>query len=77
LINALGTQNADKNYEKREHNPACRWLHNSLISACKVQYAPTESRLQGKSNFRFVPEADVDKTALNQLVIMTSTPLIG
>ncbi len=28
-------------------------------------------------NVRFVPEADVDKTALNQLVIMTSTPLIG
>jgi len=25
----------------------------------------------------FVPEAEVDKTVLNQLVIMTRTPLIG
>lgn len=28
-------------------------------------------------NVRSVPGADVDKTALNQLVIMTRTPLIG
>ncbi len=48
--------------------PACRTLCKALVSVCKVQYAPTESRLQGKlmSNFRFVPGADVASPCTNQ-----------